>query len=356
MKYYETTNDEYLNKVNEINLHPEIQTLLDKINTEKYINILFYGASGTGKYSQVLYLLKKYSNTNLKYFKKITTSTDKQNYTYNISDIHYEIDMGLLGCHSKILWHEIFYQIVDIISIKTNKIGFIVCYNFHLIHNELLEIFYSYVQQYSNINSLIKINFIIITENISFLPNSILNSFQIINVKRPSSYDYNNIIIKNTVNSIKIEELNNENLNNFKKQINNITQINKDNFNKNFSKIDTCDIINIKELKSFSKISKNLPEDIFNIINDNIIDEMKNVDFQKLRDNIYDIFIYNLDGVECIWYIIAYFVNNNFISKNDISDILYKCNNSLLYFNNNYRPIYHLERFLYNLCKIIHEF
>ena len=34
-----------------------------------------------------------------------------------------------------------------------------------------------------------------------------------------------------------------------------------------------------------------------------------------------------------IWYIIAYFVNNNFISKNDISDILYS-NNSLLYFNN----------------------
>ena len=355
MKYYETTNDEYLNKVNEINLHPEMQIILDKMNTDKHINTIFYGPSGTGKYSQVLYLLKKYSYTNLKYLKKITTTTDKQNYTYNISDVHYEIDMGLLGCHSKILWHEIFYQIVDIISMKTNKFGFIVCYNFHLIHNELLEIFYSYVQQYSNINSLIKINFIIITENISFLPNSILNSFQIINVKRPIKHYYNNIIIKNKINNNKIEELSNENLNNFKKQINNLIDIDENGFNKIFSKIDSCDIVNIKELKSFSKVSKNLPEDIFNIINDNIIEEIKNIDFQKLRDNIYDIFIYNLDGVECIWYIIYYFVNNNYLNKSDISEILYKCNKSLLYFNNNYRPIYHLENILLYIADRINE-
>lgn len=355
MKYYETTNDEYLNKMDEINLHPEIQTIVDKINTEKYINTIFYGASGTGKYSQVLYFLKKYSSTNLKYLKKITISTDKQNYTYNISDIHYEIDMGLLGCHAKTLWHEIFYQIVDIINIKTNKFGFIVCYNFHLIHNELLEIFYSYVQQYSNINSLIKIKFILITENISFLPNSILNSFQIINVKRPSKENYTNIILKNKKSVNKIEELNNKELNDFKKQINNLIKPNSDIFNKNFLNIHECDIVNIKELKSFSKISKCLPEDIFNIINDNIIDEMKQIDFQRLRDNIYDIFIYNLDAVECIWYIIYYFVNNNYINKSDISDILYKCNKSLLYFNNNYRPIYHLENILLYIANKINE-
>ena len=50
MKYYETTNDEYLNKVNEINLHPEMQIILDKMNTDKHINTIFYGPSGVGKY------------------------------------------------------------------------------------------------------------------------------------------------------------------------------------------------------------------------------------------------------------------------------------------------------------------
>ena len=98
--------------------------------------------------------------------------------------------MQLLGCHSKMLWHELFYQIVDIITIKSDKKGFIVCKNFHYIHNELLEIFYSYIQQYTNINSPIQIYFIMITENVSFLPNNILNSCKIITMKRPIKEEY----------------------------------------------------------------------------------------------------------------------------------------------------------------------
>jgi hypothetical protein len=81
-------------------------------------------------------MLKKYSPSHFKYEKKITIQTDKHTYTYHISDIHYEIDMSLLGCNSKILWNEIFLQIVDIISVKAEKVGFIVCKNFHMIHGE----------------------------------------------------------------------------------------------------------------------------------------------------------------------------------------------------------------------------
>ena len=184
MKYYETTYEEYLQCVEKYNLHPYIHTHLSSI--KQLCNMIFYGPSGIGKYSQVLHFLKKYSSTNLKYDKRVTAVTEKQNYTYQISDIHYEIDMQMLGCHSKLLWHEIFYQIVDIITMKQNKIGFIVCSNFHHIHNELLEIFYSYMQQYSNINSHIRIYFIIISENISFLPNNLLNSCKIIGLKRPT--------------------------------------------------------------------------------------------------------------------------------------------------------------------------
>ena len=68
--------------------------------------------------------------------------------------------MSLLGCNSKTLWHEIFFQLVDIISVKQNKIGIIVCKNFHTINSELLEIFYSYMQQYNMKNSNILIKFI----------------------------------------------------------------------------------------------------------------------------------------------------------------------------------------------------
>ena len=79
-------------------------------------------------------------------------SHNKCIYYLKISDIHYEIDMSLLGCNSKLLWHEIYNQIIDIITAKPNKQGIILCKYFHEIHNELLEIFYSYMQTLYNSN------------------------------------------------------------------------------------------------------------------------------------------------------------------------------------------------------------
>jgi len=323
MKYYETTFDEYVSSCEKNNLHEELNIQLpDKI--ENVENLIFYGPSGIGKYTQVLKHIKKYSATQLKYQKKITITTEKQEYIYPISDIHYEIDMALLGCNSKTLWHEIFYQIVDIISIKETKVGFIVCKNFHETHNELLDIFYSYIQQYNNINALIDIKFILITESVSFLPNDILNSFKIINVSRPN--DYTKIIQ------------------------------NKDNhFKKNMQFITNDCIMNIKEMNSFSQCKlDDLPNDIFNIICDSIIDEITgNKDLFKLREKIYDIMVYNLNAIECVYYILSFFIKNGYLNDEDTNIITKKMYNILLQYNNNYRPIYHLETiFVYIITKL----
>lgn len=322
MKYYETTFDEYVSSCEKNNLHEELNIQLsDKI--ENVENLIFYGPSGIGKYTQVLKHIKKYSPTQLKYQKKITITTEKQEYIYPISDIHYEIDMALLGCNSKTLWHEIFYQIVDIISIKETKVGFIVCKNFHETHNELLDIFYSYIQQYNNINAIIKLNFILITESVSFLPNDILNSFTIINIQRPN--DYTKIMKK------------------------------ENHFEENMKYIENKDIMNIKEMNHFSQCKlEDLPSDIFNIICDNIIDEiLGNKDLFKLREKIYDILVYNLNATECIYYIFSYFINNGYFNENDINEIINKLYNILMQYNNNYRPIYHLETiFVYMITKL----
>ena len=32
----------------------------------------------------------------------------KKQYTFKISDIHFEIDMELLGCNAKVLWNEVY--------------------------------------------------------------------------------------------------------------------------------------------------------------------------------------------------------------------------------------------------------
>jgi hypothetical protein len=373
MKFYESHYEEYIESKDHYNIHPELKIALENTPTKisQMGNMIFYGPSGVGKYTQVLSLLKKYSSTDLKYDKKITIQTDKQTYTYHISDIHYEIDMSLLGCNSKILWHEIFLQIVEIISIKNEKTGFIVCKNFHMIHSELLEIFYSYLQQYSHAYSPIQIYFIIITEHISFLPNNIIQSCKILNICRPTKQQYENMATNNK-QKIKMHEQtnidtdNNNELNKlFISRISNAFQGNslffKNNIKKTLERVDTNGILNGKELRSFNiiKPGQELPKEVFNIVCDNLIQEIINHDklsFTTFRDSIYDILIYNLDTVECIWYILFFFIQNNYLTKKNTSDILKKTYTFLKYYNNNYRPIYHLESIMFYFIIKVHNY
>ena len=66
--------------------------------------------------------------------KKISVSFNKNTYFFKISDIHFEIDLSLLGCNSKLLWNQVYNQIIDIILAKSENIGIIVCKNFQDIH------------------------------------------------------------------------------------------------------------------------------------------------------------------------------------------------------------------------------
>ena len=171
-------------------LHPKLISVYNKLpeNLSDIPNIILYGPSGVGKYKQALQILSKYSPSNLKYEKKISLVFNKSNYFYKISDVHFEVDMDLLGCNSKLLWHEIYNHYIDIVSAKSQHHGVIVCKNFQDIHSELLDLFYSYMQKlpvpYYNIK------FILITEQLSFIPDNIYNSCYVINVPRPSKSLY----------------------------------------------------------------------------------------------------------------------------------------------------------------------
>jgi len=320
MKFYETHFEEYINAIQKQNLHPKLEKIYknfpNKLNELK--NIIIYGPSGVGKYTQMLYLIKKYSPTELKYEKKISVNYNKQQYFFKISDIHYEIDMSLLGCNSKLLWHEIYTQIIDIISAKTDKSGIIVCKNFHEIHSELLENFYSYMQQNNAIS--IDIKFILITEELSFISDNILNCCEIINVGRPSKSNYNKCL----KNKLPIK-FNLENITNIK----------------------TLNLFNEEIMLPYKMICNKI---IYNMTN---INDLK---FLKFRDILYDIFIYNLDITDCVWYILSTHIKEKRINKEQLSDILIKTYSFFQYYNNNYRPIYHLEKYLFYLTKIIHNY
>jgi len=324
MKFYETHFEEYINESNRINLHKKLENVYNKFPNKlnQLKNLIFFGANGIGKYTQMLNSIKKYSPTELKYEKKISLTYNKQQYFFKISDIHYEIDMSLLGCNSKLLWHEIYQQIIDSISAKVDKSGIIVCKYFHEIHSELLENFYSYMQQNTMLN--VDIKFILVTEELSFIPDNILNCCQIINITRPTKTGY-------------AKCLNNK--------INN--KINKYLKPENISNIKILHLCNEDLMLQYKIICNKI---IYNLIH---VNELQ---YLKFRDVLYDIFIYNLDITACIWYILSSFIRENKIKQDDLSKILIKTYIFFQYYNNNYRPIYHVECYFLYLAKIIHKF
>jgi hypothetical protein len=325
MKFLETHFDDYISSNNKCSLHPKLNKLYEGFPSkiENLKNLIFYGPKGIGKYTQALSCIKKYSSSELKYEKRLTINSNKDNFIIKMSDIHFEVDMSLLGCNSKILWNDIYNQINDVVSTRTNTYGIILCKYFHKIHSELLDIFYSYMQSQS-LNK-IKIIFIIITENISFIPDNIINNAQIISIPRPKISNYIKCFSTKTTSNDQLKSANITNISNIKNVITHISSL------------------------------TNPHECICNAIIENIKNPDK-IEFLTFRDILYDILIYELDINECIWYILTALIHGNLVSDNSMSDILLKTNIFFQYYNNNYRPIYHLENYMYNLITIVNGY
>jgi hypothetical protein len=171
----------------------------------------------------------------------------------------------------------------------------------------------------------IKLIFIIITENISFIPDNIVNNSQLISIPRPKVSNYNKCFAVKTTSNDQLKATNITNISNIKNVITNISSL-----------------INPHEC-------------ICNAIIENIKNP-DNIDFLAFRDILYDILIYELDINECIWYILSTLIKNSVIHDIAIPNILLKTNIFFQYYNNNYRPIYHLENYMYNLITIVNGY
>ena len=113
------------------------------------------------------------------------------------------------------------------------------------------------------------------------------------------------------------------------------------------------DITNIKNIHLTLDQPMNSNEIICNRLVDCII-STKDINFYHIREHLYDIFIYNLDSYECIWFIVNKLLNMNKLKTDDMTDILIKIYTFLQYYNNNYRPIYHFENFIVYLAMKVH--
>jgi hypothetical protein len=320
MKFYDTHFEDYLLSHDSISLHPKLSKFYKTFpnSLSKLQNIIFYGPKGVGKYTQMLNSIRKYSPTDLKYEKKISVSFNKNTYFFKISDIHFEIDLSLLGCNSKLLWNQVYNQIIDIILAKSENIGIIVCKNFQDIHSELLELFYSYMQ--TRCNNYVDLKFILITEQITFIPSNIINRCYLISIPRPTRTLYNKCLKNKVKKHIALDE------------ITNMKSI----------------IASVKQLmRPYEIICTKIIE---------IMIDKNNMKFAQLREHLYDIFIYNLDITDCIFYILDYLIISNKINSDNMDKLLCKTVSFLQYYNNNYRPIYHLESYIFYLISIIHGF
>ena len=285
MKIADTKYEDYIANHADRNLHPKLVSVYNKFpdSIRDFRNIIFYGPSGVGKYTQMLSSILKYSPTGLNYEKKICINYAKQNYYMKISDVHFEVDMALLGCNSKLLWTEIFTQIVDIVLAYKTRAGIIVCKNFQEVNNELLEIFYSYMQ--TNNKYPIYIKFVFLTTQISFIPDCIIHTCKIISIPRPTRTQYN----KCTSN--KLETLTPlEDITNIKNVINDIRQLSNSHYK-------ICD----------------------KIINSML--DIETIKFIDIREVLYDIFIYNLDIGDCIWYIVRTLMEKSHIKEEHVEDL-----------------------------------
>lgn len=352
MKFLEDHFDEYLTAYKRFNLHPNLVSLFAKYPASKMLNTILYGPPGVGKYTQALVAIKKYSPSELKYEKRMPITFNKDPVYIKMSDIHFEVNMAMLGCNSKLLWNEIYTQIIDVVAARPSMHGIIMCKNFHNIHGELLDVFYSYIR--CN-NPRIHISFVIITDNISFISSNIVNCCEIIHVKRPSAAAYKRCLasflsvptgpLTTTSNSQRPLIIGTD-------TVSLITNIKSLRTNRTGTETGT-DTDTDKKTITDTAISP-----AHGIICSRILHSVLNPDtivFLEFRDLLYDILICDIDIYNCIWYIlngILHHIKNSFdgpVDQRIITDIMTTTYNFLHLYNNNYRPIYHLERFMFML-------
>ncbi len=329
MKFFDTHFCEYVKKVEEYSLHPVIKKVFATFppHIQSLPSIIIYGPSGVGKYSHALYMISRYSPSQLKYEKRIAVAYNKDTFFIKISDCHFEVDMSLLGCNSKHLWNEIYNQIQDIVSSRPNTTAFVMCKNFHKIHSELLETFYSYMMD--------NLKFIIISDHVSFLPDNILQRCKMIPFKRPTVAMYNKCLFPSSTDThhppLVIKE----------------TPV------RLTSKFRLETITNIKALKSNMTELTEPHENICICIGDIILSPDAQLKYDELRERLYDLLTYDINIQECVWSILRRLLQEGSLLPEMMDDIMIRTYTFFQYFNNNYRPIYHLENFVLLLvCKI----
>ena len=309
--------------------------LNDDLVNDNFINYIFYGPPCSYKYKNALKLLQHFSPSNLKYEKKLHINLTKSEFYIKISDIHYEIDVENFIYNSKSVWNEIYNIIYNSIASSPIKKGYIVFRNFDKINYDLLDLLYNYMQK--ELFSTLNIKYIIITECVSFIPIKIINICKIINFAKLSKKNIYCLCNKQNKQFFKKLTLTNND------PLDAESIYNKVNNPNIFTHLDISN--NIKYIEQHIAICNTFISLIIS----------NNYNISNIRTLLYDILINHLNSHECFFYIIQSLIINKLINSNKISDLIFNSIFFLKNYNNNYRPIFHLESFTLYLIELINE-
>ena len=335
---------EIINDNSQYSFNKELLAIINDTNNsankyDKFINYIFYGPPCSYKYKSALKLIQYFSPSSLKYEKKLYINVSKTEFYIKISDIHYEIDIENFIYNSKSLWNIIYNSIAS----SDLKKGYIVLRNFDKINYDLLDLLYNYMQK--ELFSSILIRFIIITDCISFIPDKIINISKILyfsKLKKKNIYAISNKTNKQFFKHITLEE----------KNATNNANNDSDTLETIIHKVNNPNIYNVLDISNninYIEHHKSICETYITMLITN------NYNIKNIRTLLYDILIYNLNIQECFYYIIQNLILRKIIKTDAIADLIV---NSLIFlknYNNNYRPIFHLESFTLYLIELINE-
>ena len=146
------------------------------------MNTIIFGGENSNKTAAALNIIRGYSPSNLKYKRKIELEVNGENYYFNISDVHFEIDFDLLGTNETAIWSEFMNHVFSIIETSSSKHEHIIlCKNIHTMKDELLQIFYTFIRNKD-------LSFIFTTQHVSFLPSTLKSKCRIIHLKKGIDY------------------------------------------------------------------------------------------------------------------------------------------------------------------------
>ena len=282
-------------------IHPDLTRILSE--TKHTDHLIFYGRKRVGKYYLALDAIKPHSPLELRYEKIMKFVHNKKQHIITISDVHFEIDLATLCSNARTIWHTLYITICDIIASRREKYGIILFKNFHEISIELFDMFYSYI---NDITIKFTIQYILIAEHISFMPDHFLDKFSIVRVPVPNE-SVLELMRSSTPDS-------------------------------RWSQPTT-----VLEKAPYERI-----------IIDNVLNHMVNFNPKKtiaMRNSLYDVHIYSLYSHDVVWVILTQFL----CKFNNVPRVLVDYARMMSQYVNNYRPIIHLERLIMYFVKELLE-